>query len=559
MGGTSEGQSQDSDPRWVGRPLLAGLVQFAILLVPLASGVAAGVLVARSIPRPTGVALAGWLLAVLGVSTLAVRLVERLARRVLPLATLLKLSLAFPDQAPSRFKLARQAGNVRVLEERVREAREHGLDRDPARAAETILSLVAALSAHDRKTRGHSERVRAFTDMVAEEFDLSPADRDRLRWSALLHDVGKLEVPSATLNKPGKPDEAEWESLKRHPLEGERIAAPLIPWLGEWAAAIGMHHERWDGGGYPRGLSGDQIGLAARLVSVADSFEVMTAARSYKRPMTPKAARRELQRCAGKQFDPQVVRAFLGISVGRLWWTVGPTSWVAQIPFMLGIGRTGGQAITVARAASAIAINGLAGLVTLGVASALPATSTQPSARAAAVASADGTSLSNPEPNGSGSVEDGAVDDGVGEGDDTTTDEDTSGEDDGVVDPPPGESPTDSGSLDEPDGSDGDPSDDTLTEPTEDPAGQSPESDDVVDAVEGTIEDVTEPIDDTVDTVDAVVDDTVETVEDVVGSVTDAVDGVIDPIDGVADPVDDVTGAADDAVDAVDDVLGGLG
>jgi HD domain-containing protein len=545
MGGPSERQRQDSDPRWVGRPLLAGLVRFAILLVPLASGVSAGVLLARSIPRPSGVALVGWLLAVLGVSTLTVRLVERIARRLLPLATLLKLSLAFPDHAPSRFKLARQAGNVRVLEQRVREAREHGLDRDPARAAETILSLVAALSAHDRKTRGHSERVRAFTDMVAEEFDLSPADRDRLRWSALLHDVGKLEVPSAILNKPGKPDEAEWESLKRHPLEGERIAAPLIPWLGEWAAAIGMHHERWDGGGYPRGLSGDQIGLAARLVSVADSFEVMTAARSYKRPMTPTAARRELQRCAGKQFDPQVVRAFFGISVGRLWWTVGPTSWIAQIPFMLGIGRTGGQAITVARAASAIAINGLVGLVTLGVASALPATSTPPSARAAVVASADGPSLANPAPDGSGSGED----EGVDVGDGTTTDGGTSGEDDGVIESPPGEAPADSGA--------GEPADGSATEPTEDPEGQGPGSGDLVDAVEGTIDDVTGTIDDTVETIDAVVDDTVETVEGVVGGVADdVVDAVTDAVDGVTAPVDDVTAPVDDTMD---DVLGGLG
>jgi HD domain-containing protein len=554
MGGPSEGQRQDIDPRWVGRPFLAGLVRFAILLVPTASGVAAGVLLARTLPRPSGVALVGWLLAVLGTSILTVRLVERIARRLLPLAALLKLSLAFPDHAPSRFKLARQAGNIRVLEQRVREAREHGLDPDPARAAETILSLVAALSAHDRKTRGHSERVRAFTDMVAEEFDLSPADRDRLRWSALLHDVGKLEVPSATLNKPGKPDEAEWESLKRHPLEGERIAAPLTPWLGEWAAAIGMHHERWDGGGYPRGLSGEQIGLAARLVSVADSFEVMTAARSYKRPMTPNAARRELQKCAGKQFDPQVVRAFLGISVGRLWWTVGPTSWVAQIPFMLGIGRTSGQAITVARAATTIAINGLAGLVTLGVAFALPATSTPPNARAAAVASVDGTPLANPGPDDWGSVEDGAVDDGVGDSDATTSDEDTSVEDDGVMDPPPGESPTDDGSLDEPVGGDGDPSDDAVTEPTEDPSSGS---DDVVDAMEGTIEDVTETVDDTVDTVEAVIDDTVETVEDVVGGVADDVVGAVtDAVDGATDAVDGATDAVDDAVD---DVLGGLG
>jgi hypothetical protein len=377
--------------------------------------------------------------------------------------------------------------------------------------------------------------------MIAEEFDLSLNDRDRLRWAALLHDVGKLEVPSATLNKAGKPDEAEWESLKRHPSEGERIAAPLIPWLGEWAAAIGMHHERWDGGGYPRGLTGDQIGLAARLVSVADSFEVMTAARSYKRPMTPNAARRELRRCAGKQFDPQVVRAFFGISVRRLWWTVGPTSWVAQIPFILGIGRSGGQAVTLARAASAVAINGLAGLVTLGVATTLPAASAPPSGRAAVVASAEGTIFPNPGPESSGSGED-DVDDG-GDEDDGTIADDPSAEDDGGLDAPPGETPADEGSLDEPTVDDGDPGEDTVTDPAEDPAGEDPESDDVVDDTVEVIEDV---VDDTVEVIEDVVDDTVETVdevvEDVVGTVTDTVDGVTDPVD-----------------DVVDDILGGLG
>jgi HD-GYP domain-containing protein (c-di-GMP phosphodiesterase class II) len=546
MGGASEDRRQDNGPRWVGRPFLAAVVRFAVLLVPLASGVVAGAVLARSLPRPSGAALVGWVLVVLGISTVVVTLVERLARRLLPLATLLNLSLAFPDHVPSRFKLARQAGNVRLLEQRVREARERGLDRDPARAAETILSLVAALSAHDRKTRGHSERVRAFTDMLAEEFDLSPADRDRLRWSALLHDVGKLEVPASTLNKAGKPDEAEWESLKRHPLEGERIAAALIPWLGEWAAAIAMHHERWDGGGYPRGLSGDQIGLAARLVSVADSFEVMTAARSYKRPMTPNAARRELQRCAGKQFDPQVVRAFFGISVGRLWWTVGPTSWVAQIPFMLGIGRTGGQAVTLARAATTVAVNGLAGLVALGVATAVPVTSSQPTPRAAAVASADGTALESPGPDGAGSGEDDAAE--------NDAEDDTSGQDDGGLDPPPGDVPADDGSLDEPDGGNEDPADDTVTDPADDPAEEDPESDDLVDAVEDTVDDVAGTIDDTVETVEDVVDDTVETVEDVVGDTVGAVEDVVDVVD------DDVVGTVTDTVDdVVDDVLGGLG
>jgi hypothetical protein len=264
--------------------------------------------------------------------------------------------------------------------------------------------------------------------------------------------------------------------------------------------------------------------------------------------MTPNAARRELQRCAGKQFDPQVVRAFFGISVRRLWWTVGPTSWVAQIPFILGIGRSGGQAVTLARAASTVAINGLAGLVTLGVAIALPTTSAPPSGRAAVVASAEGTTFQNPGPESSGSGED-DVDDEADDGDrdDGTIADDPAAEDDGDLDAPPGETPADEGSLDEPTVGDDDSGEDTATEPTEDPAGEDPDSDDVED---GTVDGITDTIDDTVEVVEDVVDETVEVIEDVVDDTVDTVVGT------VTDTVDDVTDTVDDVVD---DILGGLG
>ena len=221
--------------------------------------------------------------------------------------------------------------------------------------------LTAALQSHDRRTRGHAERVRIYTDMLAEELRLPDEDRDRLRWAALLHDIGKLSVRARTLNKPGKLDAREWEEIKRHPLEGERIAEPLLAWLGEWGDAIAHHHERFDGDGYPNRLAGESISYAGRIVAVADAYDTMTAARTYKRPMATRAARQELARCAGGQFDPVMVRAFFSISLPRLVWKTGPLSFLLQLPFLARLQEVGvqtlanvGQVATAAAAAAAV-------------------------------------------------------------------------------------------------------------------------------------------------------------------------------------------------------------
>lgn len=113
--------------------------------------------------------------------------VDRFARRLLPLAALLRLSLAFPDRAPSRYKLARSVATTRQLEAEIEAAREVGIVGDREQAAEKVLQLVAALSVHDRATRGHAERVRIFTDMIADEMGLDPQETARLRWASLLH------------------------------------------------------------------------------------------------------------------------------------------------------------------------------------------------------------------------------------------------------------------------------------------------------------------------------------------------------------------------------------
>jgi HD-GYP domain-containing protein (c-di-GMP phosphodiesterase class II) len=345
--------------RWVAHPVQSAILRALVLVVPLAAGISAGVALSRVIPRPEGPAVVGWWGILFVTSVVVTEILGRIFRRLLPLAVLLKLTLIFPDRAPSRFAMARRAGSVRNLEDRVRHAKEHGVEDDPSRAAETILTLVAALSSHDRRTRGHSERVRAFADLLADALHLPQEARDRLRWSALLHDIGKLEVPSRILNKPGKPDPHEWETLQRHPAEGARLAAPLLPWLGEWGLAIEHHHERFDGNGYPHGLAGADVSMGGRILAVADSFETMTAARSYKKPMSVSAARKELALCAGSQFDPAMVRAFLNLSLGRLWRTTGPAAWVAQVPLV----GAGAQA---ARTATTAVTNAAVGVAALG-------------------------------------------------------------------------------------------------------------------------------------------------------------------------------------------------
>ena len=136
------------------------------------------------------------------------------------------------------------------------------------------------------------------------------------------------------LRKPGRPTEAEWEQLKRHPLLGERLVGPMGAWLGGWSNAVGYHHERWDGKGYPRGVGGDEIPLAGRIVAIADVFDVITSARSYKAAGAATAGREEIARCAGTQFDPRVVRAFLNVSLGRMRLVMGPLSWLAHTPVL---------------------------------------------------------------------------------------------------------------------------------------------------------------------------------------------------------------------------------
>ncbi|MEQ8839716.1 MAG: HD domain-containing phosphohydrolase [Acidimicrobiales bacterium] len=303
------------------------------LLLPAAVGFlavwASMVVVAK--PK-TLLLLLPWLALMVAAAFAGMRVANFATRRLAPLRALFQMSLVFPDAAPSRFGAALRAHTGRDLGRSV--AIPATFESNQA-AAEHLVELLARLSAHDRLTRGHSERVRAFSVMLGEEIGLNKNDLIKLNWASLAHDVGKLHVPESVLNKNGRPSDDEWTVLKSHPGHAEKYVRSLRPWLGDWVDCATQHHERIDGKGYPDGLAGEEISLSGRIVSIADAFDVMTATRSYKRPQPASQARAELLRNAGTQFDAALVRSFLQISIPRQRMITGWLGWLAHLPTML--------------------------------------------------------------------------------------------------------------------------------------------------------------------------------------------------------------------------------
>ncbi|MFC9941954.1 HD-GYP domain-containing protein [Streptomyces pratensis] len=183
----------------------------------------------------------------------------------------------------------------------------------------TIRALVQAVDIKDGYTRGHSERVGRASELIARELGMEESRMEALRFAGILHDVGKLGVPTRVLRKDGPLTTEERRVIELHPEYGHEIVRG-IGFLGEARAAILHHHERLDGSGYPYGLTGDRIPEFARVVAVADAFDAMTSTRSYRRGRPVPAAVEELRRCAGSQFDPRMVRA-LARALDRHGWS----------------------------------------------------------------------------------------------------------------------------------------------------------------------------------------------------------------------------------------------
>ncbi|MEU3600082.1 HD-GYP domain-containing protein [Streptomyces sp. NPDC006798] len=196
--------------------------------------------------------------------------------------------------------------------------------REAAAHRATIRALVQAVDIKDRYTRGHGERVGRAAALIAMELRMDEGRREAIRLAGILHDVGKLGVPTRILRKDGPLTPEERRIIELHPEYGHEITRG-IGFLREAREAILHHHERLDGTGYPCGLAGDGIPESARVVAVADAFDAMTSTRSYSRARPVPVALKELERCAGTQFDPRMVTALAG-ALSRYGWQTSVTS-----------------------------------------------------------------------------------------------------------------------------------------------------------------------------------------------------------------------------------------
>lgn len=187
-----------------------------------------------------------------------------------------------------------------------------GISSDHQQLIGAFKALLSTISAKDKYTLGHSERVSAYAVKIGEALGLSPKEISTLQYAGLLHDIGKIEIPKSVLNKTERLTDEEFALIRMHPIYSENILEPLSG-LDQLLLYVRHHHERFDGKGYPDGLTGIEISLGARILCVADSFDAMLSERPYSSRKTMEQAIEELKRCSGRQFDPEIVTAFLAV------------------------------------------------------------------------------------------------------------------------------------------------------------------------------------------------------------------------------------------------------
>jgi putative nucleotidyltransferase with HDIG domain len=177
----------------------------------------------------------------------------------------------------------------------------------------TALKLTQTLILRDPDNAGHATRVTELALRLAAALEVSPQRVEAIKAGGPLHDIGKLELDRAILDKPGALDPEELEEIRAHPELGARMLQGVKS-LRSALNCVLHHHERWDGAGYPYGLGGEAIPLEARILAVADAYDAMISQRPYRAPRTREEALAEVERCAGSQFDPQIARVFVSLA-----------------------------------------------------------------------------------------------------------------------------------------------------------------------------------------------------------------------------------------------------
>jgi HD-GYP domain-containing protein (c-di-GMP phosphodiesterase class II) len=210
-------------------------------------------------------------------------------------------------------KYAEELRYLHAEERTQRRAAEEALDQLRESYATTVRALAAALELRDDNTGGHAERVTRIALRLAQEVARELASDPELEYGFLLHDLGKIGIRDAVLLKPGALTPDEYEEMRFHVVLGERILAGIPHLCGLARDVVGAHHERWDGAGYPRGLAGLDIPLAARIFAVVDAYDAMTNDRPYRRALDFEGAVDEIAAKAGTQFDPGIAATFVAL------------------------------------------------------------------------------------------------------------------------------------------------------------------------------------------------------------------------------------------------------
>ncbi len=219
----------------------------------------------------------------------------------------------------ARQQLLRFADDLRIMLDRERGLRQEAETAYRALAGSytaMVRTLAETCEAKDAYTRGHLDRTYQYATMLTAKVAPEYAERAEIGYGYLLHDIGKVGIPEAVLNKPAPLTDEEWAVMRTHPIIGENIVKPLH-FLGDAVKIVRSHHERWDGHGYPEGLRGEETFLPARIFMLADTFDAMTTDRPYRKALPIEDVLEEIDRHAGSQFDPDLAAAWIELIEDR--------------------------------------------------------------------------------------------------------------------------------------------------------------------------------------------------------------------------------------------------